>query len=76
MDWWSGSVDWWPGLVDWWLGSVDWRPGSVDWWWTGGLSVALNARNVMANCPNMGSWLIADTVLHWERWKVRPSVRS
>ena len=40
-----------------------------------GLSVALNARNATANCPNVGSWWVADTALHWERRKVRPSVR-
>ena len=41
-----------------------------------GFSVAFNARNAMANCPNIGSWWLADTPLHWERRKVRPSVRS
>ena len=40
-----------------------------------GLSVALNARNATANCPNVGSWWVADTALQWERRKVRPSVR-
>ena len=40
------------------------------------LSVALNARNAMANCPNIVSWWLADTELHWERRRERPSVRS
>ena len=40
-----------------------------------GLSVAVNARNAAANCPNIGSWWGEDTALQWERRKVRPSVR-
>ena len=40
------------------------------------LSVALHARNAMANCPNIVSWWLADTELHWERRRERPSVRS
>ena len=40
------------------------------------LSVALNARNAMANCPKIVSWWLADTELHWERRRERPSVRS
>ena len=39
------------------------------------LSGNLNARDAMANCPNVGSWWVADTALQWERRKVRPSVR-
>ena len=40
------------------------------------LSVALNARNAMADCPKIVSWWLADTELLWERRRERPSVRS